>query len=91
MLGQKPYVMQPYEQIQPNVADITTAVHTTNARITATVTVATNDLITGAVTGGTGRPDEFTTAATLTPNGRASTARLWVRQTSANLLAQYGP
>jgi hypothetical protein len=38
LLGQKAYVMQPYEQLQPNVADITAAVHTTNARITATIT-----------------------------------------------------
>jgi hypothetical protein len=38
LLGQKSYVMQAYEQFQPNVTDITAGVHTTNARITATVT-----------------------------------------------------
>jgi hypothetical protein len=38
MLGQKAYVLQPYEQIQPNVADIFPGVATTNSRLTATVT-----------------------------------------------------
>jgi hypothetical protein len=38
LLGHRAYALQPYEQIQPNVADITASVHTTNARITATVT-----------------------------------------------------
>jgi hypothetical protein len=38
MLGQKTYPLLPYEQIQPNVADVVAGIHTTNARITATVT-----------------------------------------------------
>ncbi|HET7452146.1 MAG TPA: tail fiber domain-containing protein [Thermoanaerobaculia bacterium] len=38
MLGQKSYPLQPYEQIQPSVADVVPNIHTTNARITATVT-----------------------------------------------------
>ena len=38
LLGQKAYVLQPYEQIQPNVADLFAGIFTTNARITATVT-----------------------------------------------------
>jgi hypothetical protein len=38
MLGQKSYPLLPYEQIQPSVADVVPSIHTTNARITATVT-----------------------------------------------------
>jgi hypothetical protein len=38
MLGQKAYALLPYEQIQPNVTDVVASIHTTNARITATVT-----------------------------------------------------
>jgi hypothetical protein len=38
LLGQKAYILQPYEQLQPGVADIFPGVATTNARITATVT-----------------------------------------------------
>jgi len=38
MLGQKSYPLLPYEQIQPSVADVVPGIHTTNARITATVT-----------------------------------------------------
>ena len=45
LLGQKAYVMQPYEQIQPNVTDITASVHTTNARITATITGGTGSVL----------------------------------------------
>ncbi|MGH9442082.1 MAG: tail fiber domain-containing protein [Thermoanaerobaculia bacterium] len=37
-LGSRDYALGPYEQIQPNVADILSGVSTTNARITATVT-----------------------------------------------------
>jgi hypothetical protein len=38
MLGQKSYPLGPYEQLQPNVADVVPGIATTNARITATVT-----------------------------------------------------
>ncbi len=38
MLGQKAYDLHPFEQIQPNVADLYSGIATTNARITATVT-----------------------------------------------------
>ena len=38
LLGQKAYILQPYEQLQPNVAELDASVATTNARITATVT-----------------------------------------------------
>jgi hypothetical protein len=38
LLGQKAYTLQPYEQLQPNVADLASHVSTINARITATVT-----------------------------------------------------
>ena len=37
-LGSKDFVLQPYEQVQPNVAEVFPGVATTNARITATVT-----------------------------------------------------
>jgi YVTN family beta-propeller protein len=49
LLGQKAYVLQPYEQIQPNVADLFSDIATTNARITATITGGTGSvLIAGA-------------------------------------------
>ena len=38
LLGQKAYILQPYEQLQPNVAELNPGIATTNARITATVT-----------------------------------------------------
>lgn len=38
LLGRKAYVLEPYDQIQPNVADIFPGIATTNGRITATVT-----------------------------------------------------
>ena len=49
MLGQKSYALGPYEQIQPNLADVVPGIKTTNARITATVTGGTGSvLIAGA-------------------------------------------
>jgi hypothetical protein len=45
LLGQKAYPLQPYEQLQPNVAEIVTGIHTTNARITATVTEGTGSVL----------------------------------------------
>jgi N-acetylneuraminic acid mutarotase len=49
LLGQKAYPLQPYEQLQPNVADVFSGIATTNARITATVTGGTGSvLIAGA-------------------------------------------
>jgi hypothetical protein len=45
MLGQKSYPLLPYEQIQPNVADVVVGIHTTNARITATVTGGTGSVL----------------------------------------------
>jgi len=38
LLGEKAYPLLPYEQIQPSVADVVPGIHTTNARLTATVT-----------------------------------------------------
>jgi len=38
LLGQKAFILQPYEQIQPGVGDVVSGIKTTNARITATVT-----------------------------------------------------
>jgi hypothetical protein len=38
LLGQHSYPLSPFEQLQPNVADIVPSIATTNARITATVT-----------------------------------------------------
>jgi len=38
LLGQKAYALHPFEQQQPNVADLFAGIATTNARITATVT-----------------------------------------------------
>jgi hypothetical protein len=49
LLGQKSYPMAPYEQLQPAVSDVVAGIHTTNARITATVTGGTGSvLIAGA-------------------------------------------
>jgi len=49
LLGQKAYPLQPYEQIQPGVAEVVPGIKTTNARITATVTGGTGSvLIAGA-------------------------------------------
>jgi hypothetical protein len=49
LLGQKAYPLQPYEQLQPAVSDVVSGIHTTNARITATVTGGTGSvLIAGA-------------------------------------------
>ena len=49
MLGQKTYALQPYEQLQPNVADVVPGIKTINARITATVTGGTGSaLLAGA-------------------------------------------
>ena len=45
LLGQKAYVLQPYEQIQPGVADIFPGIATTNARITATVTAGSGSVL----------------------------------------------
>jgi hypothetical protein len=45
LLGQKAYPLLPYEQIQPNVADVVSGIHTTNARITATVTGGTGSVL----------------------------------------------
>ncbi|HET7452991.1 MAG TPA: hypothetical protein VFL12_09640, partial [Thermoanaerobaculia bacterium] len=49
LLGQKAFILQPYEQIQPGVGDVVSGIATTNARITATVTGGTGSvLIAGA-------------------------------------------
>jgi hypothetical protein len=49
LLGQRAFPLGPYEQIQPGVGDVVTGIHTTNARITATVTSGTGSvLIAGA-------------------------------------------
>jgi hypothetical protein len=45
MLGQKAYALQPYEQLQPGVADLFAGIATTNARITATVTGGTGSVL----------------------------------------------
>jgi hypothetical protein len=45
LLGQKAYPLQPREQVQPNVADVVPGIHTTNARITATVTGGTGSVL----------------------------------------------
>jgi hypothetical protein len=44
-LGAKDYAMQPYEQIQPNVAELFSGISTTNARIAATVTSGTGSIL----------------------------------------------
>jgi hypothetical protein len=45
LLGQKAYPLQPYEQLQPGVGEIVAGIHTTNARITATVTGGTGSVL----------------------------------------------
>jgi hypothetical protein len=45
MLGQKSFPLEPYEQLQPNVADVVAGIKTTNARITATVTGGTGSVL----------------------------------------------
>ena len=45
LLGQKAFVLQPYEQIQPGVGDVVPGIATTNARITATVTGGTGSIL----------------------------------------------
>jgi hypothetical protein len=45
LLGQKAYSLLPYEQIQPSVADVVAGIHTTNARIMATVTGGTGSVL----------------------------------------------
>jgi hypothetical protein len=45
LLGQKAYPLQPYEQLQPGVADVVPGIKTTNARITATVTGGTGSVL----------------------------------------------
>jgi hypothetical protein len=48
-LGSRDYVLQPYEQLQPNVTDLFAGIATTNARIAATVTSGSGSvLIAGA-------------------------------------------
>jgi hypothetical protein len=44
-LGQKAYALQPYEQLQPNVAEVFAGISTTNARITATMTGGTGSVL----------------------------------------------
>ena len=49
MLGQRAFILQPYEQIQPGVGEVVSGIKTINARITATVTGGTGSvLIAGA-------------------------------------------
>ncbi len=45
MLGQKSYPLQPYEHIQPGVADVVPGIQTINARLTATVTGGTGSVL----------------------------------------------
>ena len=45
LLGQKAYTLLAYEQLQPNVSDVVSGVHTANARITATVTGGTGSIL----------------------------------------------
>ena len=45
LLGQKSYPLQPYEQVQPNVADVVPGFSSINARITATVTGGTGSVL----------------------------------------------
>ena len=44
-LGSNDYLLQPYEQIQPNVDDLAANLATTNARITATVTAGAGSVL----------------------------------------------
>ncbi len=49
LLGEKAFTLQPFEQIQPNVADVVPGFSSVNARITATVTAGSGSvLIAGA-------------------------------------------
>jgi len=45
LLGQKAYPLLPYDQIQPNVAEVVPGFASTNARITATVTGGTGSVL----------------------------------------------
>jgi hypothetical protein len=45
LLGQKAYALQPYEQLQPNVAEVFAGIATTNSRLTATVTGGTGSVL----------------------------------------------
>jgi len=55
LLGQKAYGLAPYEQIQPNVAEVVAAIPTENGRITATVTGGSGSVIlAGARSAGAG-------------------------------------
>jgi len=45
LLGQKAYSLVPYDQIQPNVAEVVPGFASTNARITATVTGGTGSVL----------------------------------------------
>jgi hypothetical protein len=45
LLGQKAYALQPFEQLQPNVADVVPGFSSINARLTATVTGGTGSLL----------------------------------------------
>jgi len=45
LLGQKDYLLQPYEQLQPNVSDLFAGIATTNARIAATVTAGAGSIL----------------------------------------------
>ena len=44
-LGQKAFPLQPFEQLQPNVAEVVPGFSSTNARITATVTGGTGSVL----------------------------------------------
>lgn len=45
LLGQKPYTLSPYEQLQPPVTDVVAGIATINARITATMTGGTGSVL----------------------------------------------
>jgi hypothetical protein len=45
LLGQKAFPLSPFEQLQPNVADVVPGFSSTNARITATVTSGTGSVL----------------------------------------------
>jgi len=45
LLGQRAFPLSPYEQLQPGVGDVVSGIHTTNARITATVTEGTGSVL----------------------------------------------
>jgi hypothetical protein len=44
-LGSHDYILQPYEQLQPNVTNLFASVSTINARVTATVTAGTGSVL----------------------------------------------